>query len=145
MSQPQADGTLSLAAGARRPVGAAGQYRSWGQRMAAHPLALASAGVLAVLTLLVLAEPIVAQALGTDSTAQDLLSRMQPPSAAHPLGTDDLGRDLLLRLLEGGRVSIGIGLVVTLGAAVIGTAVGLLAGYFGGVIDALLMRITDGI
>jgi len=145
MSQPQADLSLALSAGARRPLGAAGQYRSWGQRMAAHPLALASAGVLVLLAALVLAEPLFARAMGTDSAAQDLLNRMQGPSAAHPLGTDDLGRDLFLRLLEGGRVSIGIGLVVAVGAAVIGTAVGLLAGYFGGVIDALLMRITDGI
>ena len=75
----------------------------------------------------------------------DLLARLQPPSAAHPLGTDDLGRDLLLRLLEGGRVSLGIGLVVALSAAVIGTAVGLAAGYLGGRTDAVLMRITDGI
>jgi peptide/nickel transport system permease protein len=83
--------------------------------------------------------------LGTDSDTQDLLARMQPPSASHWLGTDDLGRDLLLRLLEGGRVSLGIGLVIALAAGVIGTLVGLVAGYVGGSADAVLMRITDGI
>src|SRR6185437_7594138 len=67
------------------------------------------------------------------------------PSAAHPLGTDELGRDLLLRLLEGGRVSLAIGVAAALAAAAIGTAVGLVAGYLGGWTDRLLMRLTDGV
>ena len=63
----------------------------------------------------------------------------------HPLGTDELGRDLLLRLLEGGRVSLPVGITAALAAAVLGTAIGLVAGYRGGRIDALLMRVTDGV
>jgi peptide/nickel transport system permease protein len=140
---PRADGDVLLAAAAARPLLL--QQRSFGRRLLAHPLAVTSAVILAVLTLLVAAAPLVGAALGVDSTAVNLLNRLQPPSAAHPLGTDELGRDLLLRLLEGGRVSIGIGLVVALSAAVIGTAVGLVAGYVGGRTDAVLMRITDGI
>jgi peptide/nickel transport system permease protein len=75
----------------------------------------------------------------------DLLGRFQPPSSAHPLGTDELGRDLLLRLLEGGQVSLAIGLIVAGAAALIGTTIGLLAGYLGGRTDAILMRLADGI
>ena len=64
---------------------------------------------------------------------------------AHPLGTDELGRDLLLRLLEGGRVSLTIGIAAALAAAAIGTLIGLVAGYLGGWIDRLLMRLTDAV
>ena len=145
MTMPRADVGAVLAAAIRHPSGAARLQRTLWQRLLSHPLAVASAIVLLALALLVLATPLVAQVLGSDSTAVDLLNRSQPPSAAHPLGTDELGRDLLLRLLEGGRVSLGIGLVIAVAAAVIGTLVGLTAGYLGGRIDALLMRLTDGI
>lgn len=93
----------------------------------------------------VAAAPLVAGALGTDTQAVDLFGRFAPPSAAHPLGTDDLGRDVLLRLLEGGRASLLVGLLAALGSALLGTAVGLAAGYFGGGLDAVLMRLTDGL
>ncbi|HUK58688.1 MAG TPA: ABC transporter permease [Stellaceae bacterium] len=75
----------------------------------------------------------------------DLYARLAAPSLAHPLGTDLLGRDLLLRLAEGGRVSLAVGFVAALTAAGLGTAIGLVAGYRGGRIDALLMRLTDGV
>ncbi len=144
MTMPRADADAVLAAAAARPVALLPQ-RSFTRRLFAHPSAVVSAAILASLTLLVVAAPLVAAALGSDGAAVDLLQRLQPPSARHPLGTDDLGRDLLLRLLGGGRVSLGIGLIVALSAAVIGTAVGLAAGYVGGRADAILMRITDGI
>ena len=75
----------------------------------------------------------------------DLLARLEGPSLSHPLGTDELGRDTLLRLLQGGRVSLLVGLVGAVGAASIGTAVGLVADYVGGRLDALLMRVCDGV
>jgi peptide/nickel transport system permease protein len=106
---------------------------------------MASAIVLALMVLLILSGPLIGLALGIDPAAVDLLSRFQPPSAAHPLGTDEAGRDLLLRLLEGGRVSLAIGVTIALAAAVIGTVIGLIAGYFGERLDAPLMRFTDGI
>ena len=80
--------------------------------------------------------------LGTDDI--DLLNRMSGQSALHPLGTDELGRDVLLRLLEGGRISLVIGIAAAIAAAAIGTAIGLAAGYLGGWTDRVLMRITDG-
>jgi peptide/nickel transport system permease protein len=91
------------------------------------------------------AAPLIAAALGTDAEAVHLLARFAGPSAAHPLGTDELGRDMLLRLLEGGRVSLAIGIAAAVAAAAIGTAIGLAAGYLGGWLDRVLMRFADGV
>ena len=66
-----------------------------------------------------------------------------PGSEGHPFGTDDLGRDIWCRLLYGGRSSLITGLSVSLLAAAIGVVIGLYSGYFGGVIESLLMRFTD--
>ena len=115
------------------------------RRFLSHRLAVASALVLIALSLAALSAPLVESLLGLDATKVNLLGRLQPPSAEHPLGTDELGRDLLLRLLYGGRVSLLVGLLAALFAAVIGTVIGLLAGYYGGTLDALLMRLTDGV
>ncbi|MEN0074776.1 MAG: ABC transporter permease [Paracraurococcus sp.] len=91
------------------------------------------------------AAPLVQLRFGQDPFLPDLLSRFAPPSYAHPLGTDDLGRDILLRLLHGGRVSLSVGLAVALGAGGLGTAIGLLAAWAGGWVDAVLMRVADGL
>ncbi|MGI9416852.1 MAG: ABC transporter permease, partial [Geminicoccaceae bacterium] len=72
-------------------------------------------------------------------------NRFSEPSTKNPLGTDELGRDLLLRLLYGGRVSLFVGMVGAVAAAVIGTVVGVISGYAGGRIDAFLMRLTDAV
>jgi len=114
-------------------------------RLTGSGLALAAAALLACLLIGALGAPLVAAVLGVDPQAIDLLARFQPPSAAHPLGTDELGRDLLLRLLYGGRVSLLVGLFGALGAALIGTLVGVVAGYAGGRLDAFLMRLTDAV
>ena len=110
-----------------------------------HRLALASLVLLLLLALLALAAPLVEAALGVDANMANLFARFAPPSAEHPLGTDELGRDLAVRLLYGGRVSLAVGLSAALFAAVIGTSLGLLAGYFGGRLDAFVMRFTDGV
>jgi peptide/nickel transport system permease protein len=68
---------------------------------------------------------------------------LRPPSAAHPMGTDDLGRDLLAGVVHGARTSLMVALAVTALAAVIGGAVGALAGARGGMLDDLLMRVTE--
>jgi len=82
--------------------------------------------------------------LGLDAETVDLASRYAPVSAAHPLGGDELGRDVLARLLQGGQVSLSVGLAAAVAAAGIGAAIGLLAGFQGGLTDSILMRITDG-
>ena len=115
------------------------------RRFMQHQLALASLALLVLLALLAIAAPLVEAVLGVDANTADLFGRFAPPSAEHPLGTDELGRDLLVRLLYGGRVSLAVGLSAAVFAAVIGTSLGLLAGYFGGRLDAFLMRFTDGV
>jgi peptide/nickel transport system permease protein len=76
-------------------------------------------------------------------TESNISEKLQPPSLQHPFGTDQLGRDLLTRCLYGGRVSLTVGFLVVLITMVIGIPVGAIAGYFGGWIDNVLMRITD--
>lgn len=115
------------------------------RRFLRHRLAVVSAGVLIVLALISLLAPVVENWLNVDANAVDLFNRLQPASAAHPLGTDEAGRDVLVRLLYGGRVSLFVGLAAALTAALLGTSVGLLSGYFGGRLDALFMRLTDGV
>lgn len=73
----------------------------------------------------------------------DIVAMMAPPSSHHLLGTDNLGRDILTRLFWGARVSLIVGFFSVVMAGSIGTALGLLAGYAGGVANALIMRITD--
>lgn len=114
------------------------------RRLWRRPGAAVSLGVLALLGLGALAAPVAALLLGHDPEMVDLLGRLAPPSLDHPLGTDELGRDTFLRLLYGGRVSLLVGLVGAVGAAGLGTLIGLLAGYLGGRIDAIFMRICDG-
>lgn len=82
-------------------------------------------------------------ALSLTGNEADLGSRFLPPSSAHFLGTDELGRDVLVRLLYGGQVSLLVAISAGLVAAVIGTTIGMAAGYAGGKWDALLMRLTD--
>ncbi|MEL0114014.1 MAG: ABC transporter permease [Rickettsiales bacterium] len=118
--------------------------RTW-RRFLRHRLAVASLLVLATLGVLAAAAPLVERALGVDAFTADLYQRLQGPSLAHPLGTDEIGRDHLVRLLYGGQVSLTVGLIAAFFSAVIGTVVGILAGYFGGRLDALLMRMTDSV
>ena len=113
------------------------------KRFRRHGPAVAAAVVLVVLGLMALAFPLAEVALGLQAETIDLLARLSGPSWGHPIGTDELGRDLLLRLLQGARVSLFVGLAAALVATVIGAALGLAAGYFGGWLDAVLMRITD--
>jgi len=101
--------------------------------------------LLAAIALLSFGGPLLAGALGIDPNAVELLDRLAPPSLAHPLGTDELGRDVLLRLSEGGRVSLVIGIAAALTAAALGTAVGLAAGYLGGWTDRVAMRLVDAV
>ncbi len=115
------------------------------RRFLRHRLAVASAVVLVLLIAAALAAPLVESALGVDATEVDLLARFEGPSAAHPLGTDELGRDVLVRLLYGGRVSLFVALITAFAAAIIGTLIGVVAGYRGGLADAVLMRVTDGV
>src|SRR4029453_613506 len=105
-----------------------------------------SLGVLAVFVVLALLAPLLRLA---DPHDQSLRDRFKPPvweeggSWKHALGTDRLGRDMLSRIVWGSRVSLTAGVVTVLVASAFGAAVGLVAGYYGGRVDAALMRMTD--
>ena len=73
----------------------------------------------------------------------DFRAKLKGPSWAHPLGTDDLGQDILARILYGGRISLAVGVVAMLIGICVGTTVGATAGQFGGLLDSVLMRVTD--
>jgi peptide/nickel transport system permease protein len=73
----------------------------------------------------------------------DTSLRLQGPSAAHPFGTDSIGRDVLARTIYGGQISLLIGLTAVVVETLLGILVGALAGYYGGVVDSILMRITE--
>jgi len=118
--------------------------RRWREALGEKRVVL-SGGFLLLLACACFAAPLLARLMGIDPGNVDLYHRLAGPSLAHPLGTDEIGRDLLLRLLEGGRISLLVGIVAAIAAAGFGTAIGLLAGYRGGRLDAALMRLTDGI
>jgi peptide/nickel transport system permease protein len=109
------------------------------RRFRRHPGAIAGTIVLAILVLAVILAPLSPY----DPEASDLPDRLQPPSLQHPFGTDALGRDLFTRCLYGGRISLSVGFLVVLITLGIGIPVGAVAGYFGGWLDNVLMRITD--
>ncbi len=109
------------------------------RRFRRHPGAIAGSIILSVVVLGVILAPLSPY----DPLVSDMSSRLQPPSLHHPFGTDQLGRDLLTRCLYGGRISLSVGFLVVLITLVIGIPVRALAGFFGGWIDNVLMRITD--
>ena len=78
-----------------------------------------------------------------DPSAQDLALRLAGPSATHPFGLDELGRDILARVLAGARISFLVGLTVVSVSASVGTLLGAVAGYFGGVTDDVISRVID--
>src|SRR5260370_33586435 len=78
-----------------------------------------------------------------DPARQELAMRLTGPSLTHPFGLDELGRDILSRVLSGARISFLVGLTVVTFSAAFGTVIGALAGYFGGVLDDGVSRVSD--
>ncbi|HSG43254.1 MAG TPA: ABC transporter permease [Anaerolineales bacterium] len=109
------------------------------RRFRKHPGALVGS----LLLTLVILSTILVPLSPYDPETSDLKSRLEPPSWQHPFGTDALGRDMLTRVLYGGRISLFVGLMVVVITLAIGVPIGAIAGYFGGWIDNLLMRIID--
>ena len=97
-----------------------------------------------ILLALVVAAAVLAPWLAPrDPLEQDIVARLQPPSAEYWLGTDSYGRDVLSRLLYGARISLFVGFVSILTAMLIGTSVGIVAGYVGGLFDQIVMGVLD--
>ena len=109
-------------------------------RLRKNKLALLGMWVIGIVTVLCVVGPWVS---AYAYEQQDLMNTFSPPGASHWLGTDQLGRDLLVRLLYGGRVSLGVGLAATIVALTIGVVYGAIAGFFGGKLDAFMMRAVD--
>jgi len=96
--------------------------------------------LLVILALIAIAAPFVAP---YDPIKMDLTNSLQPPSGDHLLGTDKLGRDVFSRLVFGSRISLTVGFIVEGIALLVGVTLGAISGYFGGVIDNIIMRIVD--
>jgi peptide/nickel transport system permease protein len=126
-----------------KPSDALGEAASMGlgiwKRFRKHPGAIFGAILFLILITFVLLAPL----LPYDPEASSISERLQAPSWRHPMGTDALGRDLLTRVLYGGRISLIVGILVVGLSMLIGIPIGALAGYYGGRLDAFLMRITD--
>jgi peptide/nickel transport system permease protein len=105
-----------------------------------HPMAVTGAAIVVVVAIIAILAPLLAPYA---PDAQNLADRLQPPGPAHWLGTDELGRDILSRLIFGARVTLGIVALVSVVTAPIGLVLGCTAGYFGGWVEATLMRVTD--
>ena len=132
------DATLS---GALTPVRSAGYWQNVGRRLVRDKTAMAAAAVLLVLVLAAIFAPVVAP---LDPLEGRLINRLKPiGTEGHLLGTDELGRDMLSRLIWGGRLSLLMGVTPVVLAFVIGSAIGIVAGYAGGLTNTLIMRTID--
>jgi peptide/nickel transport system permease protein len=114
--------------------------RSFWRALRRNQLALAGGVVVAFVAVLALLAPVIAP---MDPNRPDVKKILDSPSSRHPLGTDQLGRDVLSRMLYGARVSLAVGFVSVGIATMIGIALGAAAGYHGGTIDAMVMRLVD--
>ena len=123
------------------PVPAAGAAGDalW-RRLLRHRLGTVGLTIIVLLCLMAIFAPLIAPHSPYD---QDLYAVLSPPSARHWLGTDNLGRDLLSRIIYGTRVSLTVGIVSTVLSSVVGVSVGLVAGFKGGWVDSVIMRVTD--
>lgn len=110
------------------------------RRFRRHRIALGGAAVILALVVVTLLAGIIAPYRFADI---DLGARLRPPSPAHLLGTDTIGHDVFTRLLYAGRVSLLVGFAAASAAASVGVAIGGAAGFYGGRLDNILMRVTD--
>jgi len=138
--------TSEVAAGAPPAEAAARGHRRW-RRLLRHRLAVTGLVIMVAVSLLALFADRIAP---RSPVSQQILLRLKPPGFVDPrtkatmwLGTDHLGRDILSRIVYGARVSLAVSLPAVLASALLGVALGLLAGYYGGWLDAVVMRGVD--
>ena len=131
---------LDPAPASRRQARLGRWYRAW-RALSRNGLAMAGLVIVVALLLMAICAPLIADREAV--TMQSLATRLQFPSASHWFGTDELGRDILARVVFGARITLTIVLLVSAIVLPIGLGIGLPAGYFGGMLDAVLMRLTD--
>jgi peptide/nickel transport system permease protein len=119
-----------------------GQGKEIWRRFRKNKLAMAGLIILAALILMALSADLICD-YQTKVIEQNYMERLQTPSASHLLGTDAYGRDILFRIIHGARLSLSIGIITILSSLLAGLVFGCLAGYYGGFMDGLIMRITD--
>ena len=105
-----------------------------------NKLAVTGVGIVVAMLLFCFAGPLVYHG---DTTHVNFLNETLPPGAGHPLGTDANGNDVMARLMSSGQISLEVGIAAALLATVVGVLWGAVAGYFGGIVDAVMMRIVD--
>lgn len=110
------------------------------KRLRKQKTALVGLGIILFFILIGLLAPFIAPG---NWDGQNLAMSLQPPSTAHWFGTDDLGRDLLTRVIYGTRISLRVGFFAVIGSIILGSVLGLLAGYFGRWTDVLISRVFD--
>lgn len=112
----------------------------WGRWVGRQPMLATGLGILSAFLLLAFFAPWVAP---YDPIYQDSVVRLMPPSWEHPFGTDNFGRDVFSRVIWGARIDLQMAVIGVVFPFLIGTAVGTVAGFFGGWVDAVLMRVID--
>ena len=117
-----------------------GFWRKAGAFCQQNKLFVIGASLLAIILVMTVFAPLVAPYSPTKIV---MANKLQPPSIEHWMGTDRFGRDIFTRVIYGGRISLAVGIIVTFSAMLIGAPIGLIAGYFGGRVDTVLMRISD--
>jgi peptide/nickel transport system permease protein len=118
----------------------AGLWRETWQKFRQDKMAIAGTITLLIIVLSIIFLPLVYK---TSINRIDFARSSLPPSWQNPFGTNDLGQDLLARILVGGRVSLIVGFAAMLVAIFLGTFIGAIAGFYGGILDSILMRLTD--
>ena len=117
--------------------------RALRQGLRANPLLLAGGLTVVLIVVVAVLAPLLAPFPGDAATATHPFLVLRPPSARHWFGTDQVGRDVLSRVLYGARISPLVAVIVLLIACAVGIPLGIVAGYFGGWVDELIMRVTD--
>jgi peptide/nickel transport system permease protein len=115
-------------------------WRLVGRTFARNKLAVIGLGLIVLLLLFSFIGPLLYH---TNQSTVNLLTTSKPPSGAHVLGTDQNGYDILGRLMVGGQGTLEVGLVVGFAATVLGLVYGAVSGYFGGIVDSIMMRLVD--
>lgn len=118
------------------------QWREVWRMLKKNKMALVGLGILVILVLLALFADVIAD-YDTVVIKQNLANRLKGPSAEHWLGTDEFGRDIFARLIHGARVSLKVGIIAVGISIVLGGILGALAGFYGGKIDNIIMRVMD--